>query len=474
MIPQRRNLFAPPVSSEDPAPIAAEPAWQPDSVSPGMYAAQRAVIGAILQDNSVFEIAAEALVPADFSDDISALVYGAVADIVEGKIPGVNIADPVAVSLHHAVVGKLTLAELQAFSDAVSLTPEQVESYVSLVRNDAAERNLGQAWREAGKVLKEATDASSKAESINQLLSNSYEDRSLSITTLGAAAISALNQTAQAAKEGKPQLGISYGLPELDAITAGMHDGELIIIAARPGVGKTALALGIGIYAAAAGAQVVMASMEMKAIELSKRAISFVSDVDSQAIRIGALTEEQWEQAITGTEYIDTLPFEVIDTPGVTVAALARRCRKLKRQGKLRLLIVDYLQIMSASNSRLNREQQISEISRGLKKLAMELSIPVIALAQLNRGLENRLDRRPQLSDLRESGSLEQDADVVLFVHREEMGKKGAASSGPAEIIVGKQRAGPLGDIPVHYEGKTTKFSSREQAANQPFLRKTA
>lgn len=492
---QRRPLFLATTSGDELLPPPPEPTWTHEAkdsgsrtgrrngpatgvnepgakpqlvpgVSAGILAAQRSVIGAILADNSVYEIAAEALDVKDFNDEVSAILYGAIVDIIEGKIPGISIADPVAVSLHHSVARRLTLADIQAFAAAGSTEADVIQSHVNLIRNDASERNLGEAVLRAREVLAEDRDVGSKADSINQLMSTAYEDRSLPTCSLGAAAVTALTDMAAAAKDGKPQLGISYGLPELDALTAGLHGGELVIIAARPGVGKTALALAIGISAAAAGRPAVMASMEMKAVELSKRAISVVTDIDGQALRIGALNEDEWERAIAGAEYLLTLPFECIDTPGIKCAALARRARKLRRQGKLDLLMVDYLQIMTPTSNAMSREQQISEISRTLKMIAMELNIPVIALSQLSRASEARADRRPQLTDLRESGSLEQDADVVLFVHREEMGKKGGANSGLAELILGKQRAGPLGDIPVNFDGKTTKFTSRSHVGS--------
>ncbi len=199
--------------------------------------------------------------------------------------------------------------------------------------------------------------------------------------------------------------------------------------------------------------------MEMKAKELSKRALAIVSEVDSHALRIGALSESDWEAVVSAAEYLKTLPFDVVDLPSVNLSALTNLCRRLHREGKLKLLIVDYLQIMETSGSKNStREQEVAALSRGLKKLAMALGIPVIALSQLNRSVETRITRRPQMSDLRESGAIEQDADVIMFIHREAAADGASMLEGTAEVIVEKQREGPTGVVTLGYAKNNTRF----------------
>lgn len=437
-------------------------------VESGLVAAERGVVGAILRNNDSYDLACMHVSEADFSDPISAALFVALSEIIERRIEGVLIADPITVSMHRSVQRLVALRDLQHLSSAATEDEATLAAYLAIVRNASAERSLGQAVSMAGGLLEQDGDIDSKAEAIQTLVAGAVSSRAQSTTSIGAAAIKAMTEMAQAAQSGTTMMGVPTGYEDLDMLTAGLHGGQLIVLGARPGMGKTALALCIGIYAAAHGYHCLMASMEMKAAELAKRAIALVSGVDSHALRTAALTAEQWDRAAMATEYLDTLPFEIKDVAGLKLSMLAAEARKLHRAGRLNLLIVDYLQIMTPSSNAKIREQQISEISRGLKELAMELEVPVIALSQLNRKLEERADRRPMMSDLRESGSLEQDADVIVFVHREDMVKKIGVGTCVAEIIVAKQRNGATGDVILGYEGETTRF----HPANDPhFLR---
>jgi replicative DNA helicase len=288
--------------------------------------------------------------------------------------------------------------------------------------------------------------------------------------------------------------GLSTGLTDLDAKLGGLQKSDLIILAGRPGMGKSALATNIGFNIAKAfkpqtqsdgsikaanGGRVAFFSLEMSAEQLATRILAEQSGIPSEEIRRGKINEDEFATIVQVSQDMTTIPFYIDQTGGISIAQLATRARRLKRQKGMELLIVDYLQLLTGSSrkSSENRVQEITEITTGLKALAKELDVPVIALSQLSRQVENREDKRPQLSDLRESGSIEQDADVVMFVYREDyylMNKKPREGTeeffkwqtemegviGRAEAIIGKQRHGPTGTVELHFDGRITKFSN--------------
>ena len=386
-------------------------------------------------------------------------MYEAITAILDGAVDGVTRADPVTISVQPGVQTKLSMDQLYSLAESADIDLSILTSHLTVVQTHAAERRLEAEMLKARGLMGEDLDIGSKRDGIIEIFSDAPEHRAVKSINIGDAAILALVRLAEAAKSGKPLIGVPSGYADLDALTAGFHDGQLIILAARPGMGKTAIALCIGLLAAAAGYPGVMVSMEMIAEELAKRAVSLVSGIDGQALRIGALTEAQWVLAAEAGEYLQTIPFEVVDTPGIKFAMVAKYCRQLVRKKKLKLLMIDYLQIMMPMNAGVIREQQIAMLSRGFKLLARELGIPIILLSQLNRSVDARVSKRPMLSDLRESGSLEQDADTVMFVHRE--GEK-------ADVIVEKQRSGPVGDVRLIYTPATTAFMNPKQESFFP------
>ena len=295
----------------------------------------------------------------------------------------------------------------------------------------------------------------------------------------------ALNQTIEMAskafKNVEGIVGVPTGLTDLDDRLGGLHNQDLVIIAGRPSMGKTALATNIAFHAAkniqdkGIKSSVAFFSLEMSSEQLSTRILSEQSRIKSNDIRRGKISEEQFDKFIETSKNISELPLYIDETPAISIAAMSNRARRIKRLYGLDLVVVDYIQLMSASNTRDGRVQEISEITKGLKALAKELSVPVLALSQLSRAVEQRDDKKPQLSDLRESGSIEQDADVVMFVYREayylerkeprpatvdhaEWQAKMNEVSNLAEIIIGKQRHGPTGNINVEFEAMFTKF----------------
>ena len=267
------------------------------------------------------------------------------------------------------------------------------------------------------------------------------------------------------AKKDNAITGIPTGFIGVDKRTAGLHSAELILIAARPGMGKTSFALNIAQYAALkASVPTAVFSLEMSKEQLVNRMLSMEARVDAQSIRSGDLQDGDWEKLIESATDIGRSGLIIDDTPGITIGELRSKCRKYKMEHDLKLVIIDYLQLMSGNGKTDSRQQEISEISRSLKGLARELSVPVIALSQVNRACETRPDHRPIMSDLRESGSIEQDADVIMFLYRDEYYNKDSEDNkGKAELIIAKQRNGPIGTVDLRWLPNTTRFVNPEK-----------
>jgi replicative DNA helicase len=256
--------------------------------------------------------------------------------------------------------------------------------------------------------------------------------------------------------------GVPTGYVDLDRMTSGMQAGDLVIVAGRPSMGKTSLALNIAEHVAVdQGLPVAVFSMEMGATQLAMRLVCSVGRLDQQRLRTGRLVDDDWPRLTSAIQKMQDSQMFIDETPALNALELRARARRLSRQcGKLGLIVVDYLQLMSASSSGENRATEISEISRSLKALAKELACPVIALSQLNRSLEQRPNKRPVMSDLRESGAIEQDADVIVFIYRDEVYNPDSADKGVAEIIISKQRNGPIGTVRLTFVGQYTKFEN--------------
>ncbi|HWU51292.1 MAG TPA: replicative DNA helicase [Tahibacter sp.] len=255
--------------------------------------------------------------------------------------------------------------------------------------------------------------------------------------------------------------GMPTGFTDLDEMTAGLQPSDLIIVAARPAMGKTAFSLNMAEYAAMKTKRAVAVfSMEMSASQLAFRLISSVGRINQQHLRNGDIQEEEWPRVTSAITLLSEAKIFIDDTPALSPGELRARCRRLKREHDLGLIVIDYLQLMQVPGNKENRATEISEISRSLKALAKELNVPVIALSQLNRSLEQRQDKRPVMADLRESGAIEQDADVIMFIYRDDYYNQDSPDKGLAEIIIGKQRSGPTGSIKLTFLGHYTKFEN--------------
>ncbi|GAA1998054.1 replicative DNA helicase [Brevibacterium samyangense] len=265
-------------------------------------------------------------------------------------------------------------------------------------------------------------------------------------------------------EHGDGTAGVPTGFTEFDQLTNGLHPGQMIVIAARPGVGKSTLAIDMARSAAIGHRQTAaIFSLEMSRNELTMRMLSAESGIPLQNLRRGEMSPQDWTTLASTMARINDAPMYIDDSPNMALTEIRAKCRRLKQQHDLKMIVVDYLQLMSSGKRVESRQQEVSEFSRSLKLLAKELEVPVIALSQLNRSSEQRTDKRPMISDLRESGSIEQDADMVLLIHREDMYDKESPHAGEADIIIAKHRAGPTGEIKVAFQGARSRFVDMPQ-----------
>jgi replicative DNA helicase len=271
----------------------------------------------------------------------------------------------------------------------------------------------------------------------------------------------AVDRIDRLSQQDEPITGVSTGFADLDDMTAGLQPSDLIIVAGRPSMGKTTLAMNFAENAAIRHqVPVAIFSMEMPGEQLALRMMSSLGHIDQHKIRTGKLEDDDWPRLTSAVSLLDAAPLFIDDTPALSPTEMRARARRLKREHNIGMIVVDYLQLMQVPGTRENRTTEISEISRNLKALAKELNVPVVALSQLNRGLEQRTDKRPVMSDLRESGAIEQDADLILFIYRDEVYHEDSPHKGIAEIIIGKQRNGPIGTRHLTFRGQFTRFEN--------------
>lgn len=435
-------------------------------ILPHSTEAEQSVIGAMLLDQEAIITASEILVAEDFyNPQFKTLYHAMIALYQEGKPADL-------VTLQNKLKEQEVPTELcsvEFISGIISSVPTSanIKYYADIVKEKAVLRRL---IRVSESITNECYQ---DTENLDQLLEQTekqifdvVQNRSTSdFVPIRQVALETLESIQNAAKTVGAVTGISTGFYDLDARTAGLQKSDLILIAARPSMGKTAFVLNIAeTVAIKNNVSTAIFSLEMSRVQLAKRLISMNSKVDSQHIRVGNLADEEWGKLTESTILLGESPLVIDDTPGISIAQLRSKCRKLKLENNLGLVIIDYLQLMSGSGSRKNesRQQEISDISRSLKALAREIDCPVIALSQLSRAVESREDKRPMLSDLRESGAIEQDADVVMFIYRDEYYHKDSEEKGVTEIIIGKQRNGPTCTIKLKWLAEYTKFANLE------------
>lgn len=433
-------------------------------VMPHSIEAEQSVVGAMLMDKDAITAASEMISGSDFYQSAYGIIFDSMVELFnEGK--------PVdLITLQERLREKDVppeIASLEFVRDLVTAVPTSanVKYYAQIVEDKAMMRRLIKLNEEienvcyAGKEPLEAVLEKTE-KSVFELLQRRNTGEYVPIRQV---VLNALERIEKASKNKGTVTGIPTGFIDLDYKLSGLQPSDLILVAARPSMGKTAFVLNIAQYVAfKKNRSVAIFSLEMSKEQLVNRLFSLESQVDAQALRTGNMKDSDWEKLIEGAGIIGQSKLIIDDTPGISVSELRSKCRKYKLENDLDLIIIDYLQLMTGSVGRSSesRQQEISEISRSLKGLARELNVPVIALSQLSRAVESRPDKRPMLSDLRESGAIEQDADVVMFIYRDEYYNKDSEYKKQAEIIIAKQRNGPVGTVHLAWLGEYTKFAN--------------
>ncbi|NLY48761.1 MAG: replicative DNA helicase [Clostridiales bacterium] len=433
-------------------------------ILPHSMEAEQAVIGSMIMDKDAILVASEIISSSDFYEQQHGILFDAMLDLYnEGK--------PVdLVTLQNKLKEKDVppqISSLEYIGDIVAAVPTSanVKYYAQIVRDKAVLRRLIKVSEEtANNCYLDKENLDTILEKVEKEVFNISQTRGArEFTDIKEIILRSIDSIEAAAKNKGSVTGIATGFYDLDYKTAGLQPSDLILIAARPSMGKTAFALNIAEYVALRlNITVAIFSLEMSQDQLAKRLLAMNSRVDSQKIRTGNLTAEEWQKLMESARIIGNSSLIIDDTSSITVSELRSKCRKLKLERNLGLVIIDYLQLMSGNKRAESRQQEISEISRSLKALAREINVPVIALSQLSRAVEQRPDKRPMLSDLRESGAIEQDADVVMFIYRDDYYHHDSQEPGVTEIIIGKQRNGPTGTIKLAWLAQYMKFANRE------------
>ena len=450
---------------------------------PNNIEAEQSVIGSILLSNEIFDEINILISSKNFYDPMHQKIFSAIEKLIYSGM----LANPITLKNYFEnEKDELNVPEYLVKITKFSTSSRQAIEYSKLIYDLYVKRELikiSENVIDAAKLNDLDNDGQKIIENYEKSLFDLAEKGSFSSTIVkfDEALKQTIEMASSAYKNDEGIVGVPTGLTDLDDRLGGLHKSDLVIIAGRPSMGKTALATNIAFYAAkkiqdeGKKSSIAFFSLEMSSEQLSTRILAEQSRIKSNDIRRGRISEEQFDKFIETSKNITELPLYIDETPAISIAALSNRARRIKRKYGLDMVVVDYIQLMSSSNYREGRVQEISEITQGLKALAKELSVPVLALSQLSRAVEQRDDKKPQLADLRESGSIEQDADVVMFVYREayyaerkeprpatvehaEWQAKMNEVSNLAEIIIGKQRHGPTGNIMLEFEAMFTKF----------------
>ena len=432
---------------------------------PSSNQTEQALLGGLMLDNSSWDRIADLVSAPDFFRPDHRLIFDAIRGLAERSQP----ADPVTLGEYLASRGELADAGGTAYlGDLVNDTPSaaNVAHYARIIREHALLRRLievgngiaSSAYRPEGRPIAELVD---EAERRVFEIAERGQRRGSGFVRLSEVLPSTIDRLDKLHRSQGSITGLPTGFNRLDDITAGLQPGELIIIAGRPSMGKTSLALNIAENAAlGAGKSAAVFSMEMSVEQLAFRMVSSLGRVDQAHLRNGRFSDDDWPRINGAIQQMAEAPIYIDDTPSMTPTEIRARARRLQRERGLDLIVIDYLQLMRVAGTAENRATEISEISRSLKGLARELRLPVIALSQLNRSVESRTDKKPVMSDLRESGAIEQDADLILFIYRDEVYNHDSPRKGIADINVAKQRNGPTGEFPLTFLGRFTKFEN--------------
>jgi replicative DNA helicase len=447
-------------------------------VPPNSVEAESSVLGGLLLDNDCFDKVADLVGVDDLYRFENKLIFGAIAKLQAESKP----ADVITVFEHLQNAGQGQecggLAYLNSLAQYVP-SSANIRRYAEIVRDKSVLRRLisctdaiaTDAFNPNGRDVKDMLD---HAEAKIFAIGESNGKGKVGFQAMDSLVVQLLDRVTELAENPNEVTGVATGFYDLDRMTTGLQGGDLIIIAARPSMGKTALAINVAENVALhLHLPVAVFSMEMGASQLAVRMVGSIGRIDQSHLRTGKLADDEWGRLSEAVEKLRNVELHIDESPGLTSGDVRASARRLaRRYGQLGLIVVDYLQLMTGSSTSEgdNRAAELGEISRGLKMLAKELNVPVIALSQLNRGVESRTDKRPMMSDLRDSGSLEQDADIIAFIYRDEYYTKDACKEpGVAEIIVAKQRNGPTGTVKLAFINKLTRFESLARGASGDF-----
>ena len=437
-------------------------------VPPHSVEAEQSVLGGLLLDNLAWDRAGDLLTDSDFYRHEHRLIYGAIGALVSGNKP----ADVITVFEQLQGLGKAQdaggLAYLNALAQSVP-SAANMRRYAEIVRERSILRKLiaasddiaTSAFNPQGRAVSTVLD---EAESKIFQIGEEGSRQKQGFQGIDKLVVSLIDRVQELHDNGAEEVtGVRTGFYDLDKMTAGLQKGDLIVLAARPSMGKTAFALNIAEHVAVQeGLPVLVFSMEMGASQLALRLVGSLGRINQQNLRTGRLDSGEWERLTESVEKLSQVQLYIDETAALTGSELRARARRMARQfGMLGLIVIDYLQLMSGSSgSDENRATEIGEISRGLKALAKELQCPVMALSQLNRSVESRNDKRPMMSDLRESGAIEQDADIIMFIYRDDYYNKESKEPGVSEIVIAKQRNGPVGTVKLTFLKPLTRFDN--------------
>jgi replicative DNA helicase len=441
-------------------PQAAELKIPPHSID-----AEQSVLGALMLDNGAWDQVADRVAGPDFYRHSHALIFAAIASLAEGNEPFdvVTLSEWLENRQQLDEVGGLAyLGELAKNTPSAA----NIKAYAGIVRERAVLRDLiragsslaDMAYYTEGRTTSELLDEAERR--VFEIAERGASSRG-GFTPLKDLLVKAVDRIDALFQQDNPITGIATGFSDLDEMTSGLQRSDLVIVAGRPSMGKTSFAMNMAEHAAIRDKiPVAVFSMEMPGEQLAMRLMSSLGRIDQHKVRTGKLGDDDWPRLTSSVGLLAEAPVFIDDTPALTPTELRARARRLKREHDLGLIVIDYLQLMQVPGGGENRATEISEISRSLKALAKELHLPIIALSQLNRSLEQRPNKRPVMSDLRESGAIEQDADVILFIYRDEVYNEDSPDKGTAEIIVGKQRNGPIGKVRLTFLGEYTRFEN--------------
>jgi replicative DNA helicase len=445
-------------------------------IPPHSIEAESSVLGGLLLDNGAWERVGDVVVDSDFYRYEHRIIFSAIYALINVTKP----ADVITVFEHLKNQGKAEeIGGLSYLNSLAQYVPSasNIRRYAEIVRERAILRKLvsasdeiaTSAFNPKGKPIDKILDEA------EQKIFNIGEEGSRmkqGFQAMDSLVVSLLDRVTEMADNPNDITGVPTGFYDLDRMTSGFQAGDMIVLAARPSMGKTALAINIAEHVALnEGLPVAVFSMEMGAAQLAIRIVGSIGRIDQGHLRTGKLTDDEWPRLTEAIEKLRPVSLHIDESAGLTPSELRANARRLSRQcGKLGLIVVDYLQLMSGSSSDgENRATELGEISRGLKMLAKELQCPVLALSQLNRSVETRTDKRPMMSDLRESGAIEQDADIIMFIYRDEYYNKDSKEPGVAEVIIGKQRNGPTGTIKLAFLKQLTRFESLASGSHSDF-----